>query len=177
MKNIRQRLSGKGLTLLAFGVVLVAATAIGNAIGYQLGQRNAVVIPTVRASNGSNDIVGMTTSFAPIVRNAQPAVVSIASTKVVKAPSADEGLSPFFNDPLFRQFFGDGPGRRGMRPGQPSERREQGLGSGVIVNPDGYILTNNHVIDGANDIKVYFSDKRELTARLIRADPKTRIAL
>jgi serine protease Do len=75
---------------------------------------------------------------------------------------------------MFRQFFGDGPQNRS---GKQREQREQGLGSGVIVAPDGYILTNNHVIDGANEIRVYTSDKRELKARVIGADPKTDIAV
>jgi serine protease Do len=176
MNTIRQRLTEKSLSFLALGVILVAAVAIGNAIGFHYAQRNSGVIPTVRASNGANEMVSMATSFAPVVKTAQPAVVSIASTKVVKAPSGDEGLSPFFNDPMFRQFFGDGAGPR-SRPGQPREHREQGLGSGVIVNSDGYILTNNHVVDGANDIKVITSDKRELKARIVGADPKTDVAV
>jgi serine protease Do len=150
------------------------AVAIGNAIGFKYAQRSASVIPAVRAGS---DMVSMTTSFAPVVKNAQPAVVSIASTKVVKVNSADEGLSPFFNDPMFRQFFGDGGAGPRSKPGQPREHREQGLGSGVIVNPDGYILTNNHVIDGANDIKVITSDKRELKGTVVGADPKTDIAV
>jgi serine protease Do len=115
----------------------------------------------------------LTTGFAPVVKQTLPAVVSIVSTKVVKANGGDEGLAPFFNDPQFREFFGNRmPNQR-----QPREQRERGLGSGVIVNPDGYILTNNHVIDGANDIKVALTDKRELKARVIGADAKTDIAL
>ncbi|MBS1788869.1 MAG: DegQ family serine endoprotease [Acidobacteria bacterium] len=114
----------------------------------------------------------LVTSFAPIVKQAQPAVVSIASTKVVKANSGDEGLSPLFDDPMFRQFFG-----QRIPQGQPREQREHGLGSGVIVSADGYILTNNHVVDGANDIRVITFDKRELKARVIGTDPNTDIAV
>jgi serine protease Do len=119
--------------------------------------------------------------FAPVVKRVLPAVVNISSTKVVKAPAGME-----YGDPsdLFRQFFGgdDGSGQPGMRrqPRQqrePRGQREQGLGSGVIVSPEGYILTNNHVIDGATDIEVTLSDKREFKARLIGTDPKTDVAI
>jgi len=79
--------------------------------------------------------------------------------------------SPFMNDPFFQQFFG-GQGQRG-----PQQQRERGLGSGVIVSADGYILTNNHVIDKATDIKVTLADKRQLTGKVVGADPKTDIAV
>ena len=72
--------------------------------------------------------------------------------------------------PLFRQFFGD-------QGNVPRERREQALGLGVIVSPDGYILTNNHVIDGATDIKVSLRDKREFAGHVIGRDPKTDVAI
>jgi serine protease Do len=78
-----------------------------------------------------------------------------------------------FNDPFFRRFFGDDFGPNMV----PRERREQSLGSGVIVDPRGYILTNNHVIAGANSIKVFLPDKQELIAHLVGADPKTDIAV
>ncbi len=104
--------------------------------------------------------------FAPIFKPALPAVVSITSSRMVNAPQ-----SPFMNDPFFQQFFG-GQGQRG-----PQQQRERGLGSGVIVSPDGYILTNNHVIDKATDIKVTLADKRQLTGKVIGADPKTDIAV
>lgn len=116
--------------------------------------------------------VALVTSFAPIVKQAKLAVVSIAATKVVKANNGDEGLSPFFDDPRFREFFG----QRGQS-GKPRQQREQGLGSGVIVGTDGYILTNNHVIEGASDIRVLTSDKSELKAQVVGADPKTDIAV
>ena len=174
MKNIRQRFTGMRFIAPALAAALAATFAIGGAIGFTSHRQPQSLIPAASASNGMNGMAALTTSFAPIVKNAQPAVVSIASTKVVKISSGDEGLSPLFDDPMFRQFFGDGPQNRF---GKPREQREQGLGSGVIVAADGYILTNNHVIDGANEIKVYTSDKRELKARVIGADPKTDIAV
>jgi serine protease Do len=77
-------------------------------------------------------------------------------------------------DPFFRQFFGDeGPGRFNV----PKERREKSLGSGVIVSPEGYVLTNNHVIDHATEITVTLRDKREMKAELVGTDPRTDIAL
>ncbi|HIB54384.1 MAG TPA: DegQ family serine endoprotease [Nitrospirales bacterium] len=79
----------------------------------------------------------------------------------------------FFNDPFFRRFFGDEFGRQF----QPPERRQQGIGSGVIVSSNGYILTNNHVIDQADEIRVVFGDKREFQGTLIGTDPKTDLAI
>jgi serine protease Do len=104
--------------------------------------------------------------FAPIFKPALPAVVSIASSRIVKVPQM-----PFLNDPFFRQFFG-GQFQRG-----PRQQRERGLGSGVIVSPDGYILTNNHVIDEATDIKVMLADKRQFPGKVVGADPKTDVAV
>src|SRR5215510_1108313 len=173
MKNILQRLTGMRFVAPALAAALAATFAIGGAIGLTSHRRPQSLIPSASASNGMNGMPALTMSFAPVVKNAQPAVVSIASTKVVKI-SGDEGLSPLFDDPMFRQFFGDRPQNRF---GKQREQREQGLGSGVIVAPDGYILTNNHVIDGANEIRVYTSDKRDLKARVIGADPKTDIAV
>jgi serine protease Do len=177
MKNIRQQFTNMHLIAPVMAAVLVATFATGSAIGFLSHRQPQLLIPAVSASNGAHEMAALTTSFAPIVKNAQPAVVSIASTKVVKVSGGDEGWAPFFDDPMFRQFFGDRGDGPLDRPGKPREQREQGLGSGVIVSPDGYILTNNHVIEGASQIEVYTSDKRELKARVIGADPKTDIAV
>jgi serine protease Do len=112
------------------------------------------------------------TGFAPIVKKVLPAVVNISSTKVVKTPTQFEGQVP--DDDFFRQFFGGNmPNMRQM----PREQRERGLGSGVIVSPNGYILTNNHVVDGATDVKVTLSDKRDYRARVVGTDPKVDLAI
>jgi Do/DeqQ family serine protease len=109
-------------------------------------------------------------SFAPVVKHTAPAVVNISSSKLVKTSNEMPG---FFEDPFFRQFFGG----RMPRQQQPRSERATSLGSGVIVSPDGYILTNNHVIEGATDVKVSFSDKREFSAKVIGGDKPADIAV
>jgi serine protease Do len=106
-------------------------------------------------------------SYAPMLKSVLPSVVNISSSKVVKADKRESQMDPFF-----RQFFGD-DGQFGV----PKDRREKSLGSGVIVSPEGYILTNNHVVDGATDVKVTLSDKREFEAKIIGTDPKTDVAV
>jgi serine protease Do len=108
--------------------------------------------------------------FSPVVRSAAPAVVNISSSRVVKAPQGSEEL----NDPFLRKFFGEEFSRQFR---VPRERREHSLGSGVIVNPSGYVLTNSHVVDGATNIKVALSDTREFDGKIVGIDPGTDIAV
>ena len=110
-------------------------------------------------------------SFAPVVKKAAPSVVNIYSTHIVHIRPM---RNPFFADPFFRQFFGD----QFPDDGRGRTRREQSLGSGVIISPDGYILTANHVVDGADEIEVAIADnKKEFTARVIGTDPPTDVAV
>lgn len=112
-------------------------------------------------------------NFAAIVKAVTPAVVNVSTTRVVKSAGTEE-LGPRFDDPFFRRFFGDEFFRRF---GVPRERRQSSLGSGVIVDPSGYIVTNNHVIAEADEIKVVLSDKREFDGKVIGVDPKTDLAV
>ena len=134
------------------------ASVLGAGIPGVTVERNASPVPLGNFANG----------FATVLKPALPAVVNIHSSKVVKQR---QGM-PFFNDPFFRQFFGDQFGQA-----KPQPQKEESLGSGVIVASDGTILTNNHVIDGASEIKVELSDKRDFKAKLIGTDPKTDIAV
>jgi serine protease Do len=110
------------------------------------------------------------TSFAPVVQKVMPSVVNVFTSRKVRN---DRDLDPFFNDPFFRRFFGDDFRRTPI----PRDRQERSLGSGVIVSPDGYILTNDHVVDEATDVKVSLHDKREFTARVVGKDSKTDLAV
>lgn len=108
-------------------------------------------------------------SFAPVIKQVAPSVVNIYTNKTTRA---DQGMAPFMDDPLLRRFFGV------PFENVPRERKEQALGSGVIVSEDGYILTNNHVVDGADEIKVALNDnKTTYDAKLIGSDPQTDIAV
>ena len=113
------------------------------------------------------------TSFAPIVKKVAPSVVNIYSTRFVKERLV---RNPMFNDPFFRQFFGNRfPSDGGDRE---RTRKEQGLGSGVIVSADGYILTANHVVADADEIEVAVpGSKKEFTARIIGRDSLTDVAV
>ena len=105
-------------------------------------------------------------SFAPVVKRVAPAVVNIYARKEVR-----RARSPIFDDPFFRRFFGEDFGF-----GRPSKRIENSLGSGVIVSEDGLIVTNNHVIKGADEIIVALADRREFVAKVVLADKRTDLA-
>jgi Do/DeqQ family serine protease len=107
-------------------------------------------------------------SYADVVTRVSPAVVTVRSTE--RGRQARQ--FPFFNDPFFRDFFGD---RSPLQQEPP--RRVQGLGSGVVVSPDGYILTNHHVVDGALEIRVETTDNRTFTAKLVGSDPPSDLAV
>ncbi len=112
-------------------------------------------------------------AFVNVVKLAKPAVVNIKVEKTTTSNSP-EGLNPedMFNSPFFEQFFGPQSRRQ-----QPQERKQQGQGSGFIISKDGFILTNNHVVDGADSIKVTLSDNRDFDAKVIGTDPQTDVAL
>ena len=113
-------------------------------------------------------------SYAPIVKRVAPAVVKIETSWTIKNTSTEQFQG--FNDPFWRHFFGDQFGQM-FPPRQFGQFREHGLGSGVIVSKDGYILTNNHVVDNAPEAKVTLQDGREFTAKVIGRDPKSDIAV
>jgi serine protease Do len=112
---------------------------------------------------------GAVLSYADVVSGVAPAVVTVRSQRVARAPRQ----FPFFNDPFFREFFGD---RFGGAPA-PRQRIQRALGSGVIITKDGYILTNHHVIDGAEEIRIELANNRGYDAKVIGDDPRSDLAV
>ena len=112
-----------------------------------------------------NDTATVQLSFAPVVKKAAPAVVNVYASRVI-----EQQASPFFADPFFRRFFGD-------LGGQPSQRVQRSLGSGVIIDPSGLIVTNLHVIAHADKVKVALSDKREFPAEIVLKDQRSDLAV
>jgi len=114
--------------------------------------------------NLSNNLTGGVVSYADAVDLAAPAVVNIYTTKLIT-----ERANPLFNDPFFRYFFGDQLA--------PRQRLESSLGSGVIVSDNGYILTNNHVVEGADEIQVALRDGHSAEATIVGTDPESDLAV
>ncbi|MCX7174623.1 MAG: Do family serine endopeptidase [Proteobacteria bacterium] len=122
------------------------------------------IVAVQEAAPGSAGELHKAGSYSDAARKALPSVVHIYTTQEIKAPQ-----NPFLNDPFFRHFFGD---RFDLQP-----QRRSGLGSGVIVSADGYILTNNHVVEAADEIEVETQDGRKLKARVVGADPDSDLAV
>lgn len=134
----------------------------------------AAAAPKVKVDNRDLNRQTPGTSYAGVVKRVTPSVVNIYSTRNVKERSWE-----LMMDPMFRRFFGEAPGRRqGQGQDRGPRRRESGLGAGVIVSADGYILTNNHVVEGADEIEVGLSDgKTRYKAKVVGTDPQTDVAV
>lgn len=152
--------------------VALAAASLGGAVSWHFATDHAAPA-YVHAQGGAPSL-----TFAPMVRKIAPAVVNISSTRLVQTSSSRNRRGrqqPQTPEDFFGQLFGNGGG---MFPGVPDQpRREGGIGSGVIVTNDGYILTNNHVVEKADTVKVSLPDRREFTAKVVGTDPHTDIAV
>lgn len=149
-------------------VILFLGFLLGGVTFYTLGKITGQgrYMPSPGTPNVPRQIMETGRAFSDIVNTVSPSVVNISTTKVFRKDTV-----PYFNDPFFDFFspFHDF--------GTPKKWKERSLGSGVIVSPDGYIVTNNHVVEKADEIKVTLFDKRVLKGRIIGADPKTDIAI
>jgi Do/DeqQ family serine protease len=155
------------LTLLML-VFFLGACNRGNSQGVRFASTSDPGVNNAPINNGpAAGSAGPVVSYADVVSRVSPAVITIHSEMRVRAPQQ----YPFMDDPMFRQFFGD------RLPQQMPEQRRMGLGSGVIISTDGYILTNHHVIDGAEQIKVDLNDNRSLDAKVVGTDPPSDLAV
>jgi len=162
---------GKPSRRLAFTGAVAATT-----LTLLLGSAGRAVTSDEKAPRRTATV---TTSFAPVVKKVAPSVVRVDTS--IKARVRDLNSGPGSDNPMFHWFFGEEPGQFGQRGPGPGRRLytppQRGVGSGVIVTKDGYILTNNHVVDGADEVKVSLQDGRRLTAKVVGTDPQTDVAV
>jgi serine protease Do len=183
----------KARTWVAAGLALVAGVLIAMPLAHHFGARaqqqvaatagpvNATPVPTAPPAGAATPAARALPDFADLVDQVGPAVVNIRTTAKTgpQAGSAemDEQMQEFF-----RRFFGvpmprQNPQRPNPRGNTPEEEVQRGVGSGFIVSADGYVMTNAHVVDGADQVYVRLTDKREFKARIIGADKRTDVAL
>jgi len=167
-----------GLAFVLIGIGVVIGIGVASELGWlptgRAGpepMRSPVAQPVATAPQPVMP-GGSGKNFVEIAKTVKPAVVNIAATRSGKSGDGPHG-SPF-DDPFFRKFFGD---EFFKREAPQRDRKERGQGSGVIVDPNGIIITNNHVVNKADEIRVFLSDKREFKAKLIGTDAKTDIAV
>ncbi len=140
-------------TLITFCIALMVAPAV------------AQTAPPVTVRQAPQTRAEIQTSFSPVVKAARPSVVNVYASRTEQMP-----VNPLFDDPIFRRFFGG-------RGAQPQSRTAQSLGSGVIVDASGLVVTNHHVIEGMTEVKVALADRREVDAEIILRDPRTDLAV
>jgi serine protease Do len=173
MKKLFSTTNNKAASVL-LGAGLVLA---GSAVAFETGAKDkpehaAITVPMDESAVARDTLPHG--SYAPVVKKVTPAVVKIVTT--TKINEAEQQQAPGFDDPFWRHFFGDQFGQQ-MPNGRGHSEVQHGLGSGVIITKDGYILTNNHVVDGAKEVKVTLQDGREFTAKVVGRDPKSDVAV
>lgn len=161
----------RGKQFYRSALFITVGLIIGLVVASHFGYQSAPYAQKPEISEQSVDLLTRTgRAMAEVTAVVKPAIVNISTTRTIKIAG---GLDPFLDDPFFRRFFGDNFGRQR----QPKEHKSAGLGSGVIVSSDGYIITNYHVVKEADEIKVLLSDKREFKGKIIGSDPKTEISI
>jgi serine protease Do len=151
--------------------ILVLGVFVGLVLSSHLNIMSQLPAKSQLSSKSVDILTQLSDAQSEVAAVATPSVVNISTTRVIK--SREEAPFDLFDDPFFRRFFGD----QFPHPNVPKEHKEQSLGSGVIVSEDGYIITNNHVIEKAQEIKVLLLNKKDYNAKLVGADPKTDIAV
>src|SRR6187402_1951032 len=164
-------IKNSAVAVMAAGVVTMAAWKAPQASTY------LSAAPSITTSAAPAPVPAVVTgaSYAPVVERVMPAVVTIRVEKRAQMVPTDQQMIP---DDLFRRFFGEQmPQQRRGTPRTIPRGVERGLGSGVVVSQDGYILTNNHVVDGVDTVKVELPDTRSFTAKVVGTDPATDLAV
>lgn len=173
MKQLVRQTIGSAIAVAALSGLLIGG---GQSLSFSHASSQAVSTPTPVALTMS---MAPSNGFTEVAKAVTPAVVNITTVTVGKV-SDSRGVPDDLRERM-EEFFGGPFGPRGFRgpqgPGGPPQHRGGGQGSGVIVSSDGYILTNNHVIDGARTVTITLPDKREFTGKIVGADPKTDLAV
>jgi serine protease Do len=173
MNDSRITLSRRAARTAVAGVAALALVAGAAWHGFAADQHEAAKVAATVTTPITRAVAGARDSYADIVDVAAPAVVTIRTEGRARIqPTQFQGP----DDDFLRRFFGDQFGQRGV-PRMPRGGRQRALGSGVVVATDGYILTNHHVVDGADEIKVEFTDGRNETAKLVGSDKPSDLAL
>jgi len=162
------------LSLLLVGVGVILGLVVASDLGWLPFGHAVPDVPTAtKPAAVAPPAAGSDRNFVEVAKAVTPTVVNISTTRISRLPEGHAGGAPF-DDPSFKRFFGDELFRRFEAP---KDRRERSLGSGVIADANGYIITNNHVVSKADEIRILFSDKRSFTAKVVGTDPKTDIAV